>query len=934
MFRSSRHPYDLHTGILLMAEPSTISDEQIVIDPGALRIVLFGLPLAGKSSLLGALAESGRTQGKLLEGTLIDRSQGLELLCHRLYDGRMLETTNEVTAYPVTFQPLPAAEHNLTEPKISAVLFDSDGAAATEILSRAAFGASAPSLVRALQEADALVLVVDAVSAGDHESSDRDFGTFLRFLRLLQRERSRRAAAAGLPIYLVLSKCDLLAQPGDTLADWKGRMEDCKKRAEVRFRDFLFSGEPRVLAFGQLNLHVWATSIKMPPLADAPEQPRSPYGVAELFHQVITEADRYRIRCRRSSRNLLWTVMGSVIVLITMVALAVAIVINTKREDPASRKLQTAIDAYRGREAATPSGRLREPLQARISELTELENRPAFASLPAEARIFVQDRLQELQEYLKLKDQLNAIPRPETAHNQAELDQIEHALQKLQVPAERRAEWSQTEVVLTREHRLEECRRFRAAIAEITKWYEQMAEQGWDLWSFSGQRRGERLSWADWRKRVTLLLNQAEAGPWTSELPFLKFENPRLPLDFLIRFDKAAAANASWKTVQSKLVRLRELSTALGLDEKDDGRGKSHEKHTENSSPFASSPIPQPSSLSSSLVPTSSAPLNIPSDFKMAQARPRFEDLERDYPRFRQDFTLSGVPEAAEAEIRSAAAARFHNLLPAGQALVLSQLKETAPADGESLLRWRNLIPWLENIPEGRGLRDEKNPSFAASPSSSGPYPSSLGYWRMLATVLARLQDPDAADPIDSLVAFLKRDQFELKVSTIVISIPDRLNLRPEGKLILHLISMDEGRGMSNESNTSPASSTSSSLNRPASSLTFEQAGEPKRESATSRYTFRAAGSTSLVYRPSDTFWADMPLRKSDGQGWVLTWTRARSLLYQFECLSLPPRLHRKEQENTRGEVARDIRVEVFPDTGVPAVPAIMPEVPLRLDGR
>jgi len=932
-----------------MAETNSLSTAQAAIDAEALRIVLFGLPLAGKSSLLGALAESGRTQEKMLEGALVDRSQGLDLLSRQLYDGQLLERPEEVTPYPVTFQPFPAAEDNLTEPKISAVLFASDGAAATELLNRRVLQASSPNLTRALLEADALVLVVDSVGDGNNESSDRNFGTFLRFLRLLRRDRSRRAEVAGLPIYLVLSKCDLLAQPGDTLADWNARMDDCKKRAESQFTDFLSRDDgcgmrdekntPAVapsssslishssslsLPFGQVNLHVWATSVRMPPLADASEQPRSPYGVAELFREVFTRAREYRTRYRRASRNLHWTVAGSLAVLAIMIALAVGILMNTRREDPASRRLQTAIDAYRGREAATPSGRLREPLQARISELTELQNRPAFASLPADARTFAQDRLQELREYMKLKDQLNAIPRPETAHNDADLDQIENALQRLQVPGERQSEWSQTEVVLAREHRLEECKRLRVAITETAQWYEQMIERGWNLWSFSAHRQGEPPPWIDWQKRVTLLLNQVEAGPPSLEPPASKFENRRLSFDFLMRFDKTAAANTRWKLVRSKLARLRGLCTALGLDERDEGRGMRDEKHTQASSSFASS-----------LVPPSSAPLNVPPDFKMGQAMLRFEDLERDYPRFREDFTLSDVPEAAVAEIRSAAAARFRNLLPAAQALVLSRLKESGPTDEESLLRWRNLIPWLESRDEGRGMKDENHPSpTASSPSSLNPRPSSLDCWRILATVLARLQDPDAADPVNALVALLKRDQFELSVSTMALSLPDSLNLRPEGKLILHLIPRDEGRRMKDENNTSTAPSFTSSLIRHSSSLTFQQVGEPKHESATSEYTFRAAAATSLVYRPGDTFWADIPVKRSDRPGWVLTWTRARSLLYQFECLSLPPRLHRKEQENTTGEVARDIRVQVFPETGVPALPVIMPEVPLKLDNR
>src|SRR5579864_9200793 len=55
-------------------------------DAGAVRIVLFGMPDAGKSSLLGALAQAAQTQEHLLNGHLTDLSQGLAELQRRLYD--------------------------------------------------------------------------------------------------------------------------------------------------------------------------------------------------------------------------------------------------------------------------------------------------------------------------------------------------------------------------------------------------------------------------------------------------------------------------------------------------------------------------------------------------------------------------------------------------------------------------------------------------------------------------------------------------------------------------------------------------------------------------------------------------------------------------------------------------------------------------------
>src|SRR5947209_13976106 len=77
-------------------------------DPGAVRIVLFGMPDAGKSSLLGALAQAAQTQEHVLNGRLQDVSQGLAELQRRLYEGRPRETLEEVVPYPVVLEPFPA----------------------------------------------------------------------------------------------------------------------------------------------------------------------------------------------------------------------------------------------------------------------------------------------------------------------------------------------------------------------------------------------------------------------------------------------------------------------------------------------------------------------------------------------------------------------------------------------------------------------------------------------------------------------------------------------------------------------------------------------------------------------------------------------------------------------------------------------------------
>src|SRR5688572_13669167 len=68
-------------------------------------VVLFGMPAAGKSSLLGALLQAAQTQPGLLGGQLKDESGGLEELRERVYTDKSQETLEEIVPYPVSFKP-------------------------------------------------------------------------------------------------------------------------------------------------------------------------------------------------------------------------------------------------------------------------------------------------------------------------------------------------------------------------------------------------------------------------------------------------------------------------------------------------------------------------------------------------------------------------------------------------------------------------------------------------------------------------------------------------------------------------------------------------------------------------------------------------------------------------------------------------------------
>src|SRR5262249_107559 len=159
-----------------------------------------------------------------------DLSSGLSELRKHLYDGPGRRTAEEVAPYPVDFEPfsgdgpaLVAHEH------LGAVVIDCDGRVANDLLARREVldeASSHGTLAAGVLEADALLLIVD--SSGTLPQVDADFAEFDRFLQLFEQGRGQRTEVGGLPVFLVLTKCDLLARPGDSAASWMERIEERK----------------------------------------------------------------------------------------------------------------------------------------------------------------------------------------------------------------------------------------------------------------------------------------------------------------------------------------------------------------------------------------------------------------------------------------------------------------------------------------------------------------------------------------------------------------------------------------------------------------------------------------------------------------------------------------------------------------------------------
>jgi len=219
-----------------------------------LRIVLFGMPNAGKSSLLGALAQAAQTQERALNGHLTDVSHGLAVLQHRLYEEAPQQTVEEVVPYPVAFDSFSSAGLDGDGRHIEATFVDCDGRAANDLITRRrSIGADSAegALAENVLNCDALMLVIDASAPVAQVESD--FVEFGRFLQLLEENRSQHSAVGGWPVLLVLAKCDLLAQPDDTASEWVNRIEERKRDVSRRFQNWLTRrSAANPLAFGRI----------------------------------------------------------------------------------------------------------------------------------------------------------------------------------------------------------------------------------------------------------------------------------------------------------------------------------------------------------------------------------------------------------------------------------------------------------------------------------------------------------------------------------------------------------------------------------------------------------------------------------------------------------------------------------------------------------
>ncbi len=511
---------------------------------------------------------------------------------------------------------------------VGAVVIDCDGRVANDLLvRRQALAEDSPegTLAHEVVEADTLVLVIDA--SAPPAQVEADFAEFDRFLRQMEISRGQRAEVGGLPVFLVLTKCDLLAQPSDKAADWMERIEQHKRDVDTRFRNFLARREQESgpLPFGRLDLHLWATAIKRPALAGSAAKAREPYGVAELFRQCLEEAAAFRGRRRQSGRRLLWTVGGATGIVALMASLAVAFTVQNL--DTQANALKARVDPIVFADLPSPAERLRGPirdLRARADEYATIRNDPQFSSLPPEQQQLVRDRLDELLAYLAYFDRLRQSPRPQDVHTEKALSEIKERLRtELKLP---RADWSADR------------RRpavFRSRPGRRRAGYRRQADA-----ELVSRQRGKS------RQPVDVQRTADRPGRGRHQLGFL---------DARGRNPAQSRAATALRRVQ------RRRRSRHDVDLRRDGvafRRAAERAHELGGGPAS---ITAQSSISARALGLASAVdkrppvLVIPRQFTLEQASQRRKTLLQYYPNYQSDFILDRVPDAIRGQVRQVA---------------------------------------------------------------------------------------------------------------------------------------------------------------------------------------------------------------------------------------------------------------------------------------
>jgi hypothetical protein len=690
--------------------------------PEPLRLALLGLPGAGKTTLLRSLCQAEEAQRGALGGKLLDPAGAL---------GELRRGASQPTApgslahYRAEFQPTGSAGTAVT-------FIDCDGRDAAGLLASCsrADGPGEGPLEHEVARADALLLAVDANASA--EQMQESLASLAGLLSWVEESRGGRTEIAGLPVFLVLTHCDLLARPGDNHADWIDRVEERKQAAATSFRAFLTGpeappGEASAReGFGLVDLHVWATASGKPALSGTPARPGEPFGVAELFRQAVTAAAGHREAQGRSQRRLRWLSALAAALLLGMLGLSVAVALiapTTRASELASRA-----EELRDRDRETAPERLRPSIKAlekRHAQLKAVRSDPGLAALPPDLRAWVEERESELSRYLAWYRALLQGPGPEDTATEEGLDALRARLQgELRIPEGLEG----TPAAALLREQLATADAMSAGIDRLRVWYRGDQEQAESALSLAGSRSWGPGAWSRWATAAQKWLAAGHKPPFLTER---LCEQSSLTFEAVTSFERSLQAWSSWEAARARFRATLDACAALGLVRDVEGRPPA---------------------------------LVFPIGFTLAKAEAHLKDLRTAYPAFEKAFTQSALPPEVREAVAIQARAQYENLLAPGREEVLAQYRSTDKGKdaGE---RWRRVRGWL-----------------LGSPAKLAP-------WRTLAMTLLRLEQSAPKEPVEALAAFLAVESFTFQIDEAVLDIPrlDRIEPAEKAPLVVHV---------------------------------------------------------------------------------------------------------------------------------------------------
>lgn len=832
------------------------------------RVLLFGHPGSGKSSLLGALLQAAETQRGRLGFDLPDPPRTLELLRDHIYHDTDFENTGtELVRYVVRLRPGPANPDPGAIPDVIEIL-DCDGSAAKSLLihpdaitERRVSGTVAAAVVAA----DLLVLVVNA--GLDDDGLSAAFDDFLMFLERVHGRKAFGREVGGFPVFVVLSQCDRLAKRADAPAEWEARVRGNRAYVLKRFAEFLDEHAPATfddspyLPFGGVEVEGYAVAVRRPELLADPDPANEPFGVAELFRDAVAAAVAHRARARTSDRRLAVTVWAVCLAVAGLVGGGVAV--SVFQPAPADPGLADRVRGFELHEAPAAVRLAEVNIGRHKRALVAFRAEPGFSALPEDLRIFVEGRLREIDDYQAYRARLEAVPAPAEVRALDALDRTAAALATdLALPAE--YTWADTEAARLRDKWLADVPLIRAAEADWTEWYRGLVNRGTTLTvtrAFDG----------DWRERVGTLGAAAGRPPFdpaavvpASEVvpqPRGAAVTYRVPFEF----DRVYQARRDWNFTRTRLLHLRDLAAALGLtaDPGDPGRDDLVVPPPGPGVDSAALPgillaalargYPRPSALYPRLEGTNAPDIGPP-----------------EYP----EWALADIPEPARSALAARGRESFANGVRHARGLILARLDPLPASDARA--ETVKALAALDTAP----LRD----------------------WGRLLTILARLENPRAANPVTELAAFFKTEQFDIELKGLDIAIPLALRvppLVPTGPVTITLTPRTGGD---------------------VATRTFKPGGESVQRGLVMVHRF--GPDAAFVYRPGDGLRADVPVRSGDLR-FTLTWDDGGWRAYQFDRLTREPRLVRA---NALPEPATGVTLTPAAGSNLPAVPVLLPE--------